>query len=104
MSEHGVFELFELPAGHSACMWVRRILTIKCGAQGEIERFKARYVSNGFEQMYGFDFFETWAAVGRSATLRTLLSTCVVWDLETKHVDSKCAFLNGELWQEMYML
>ena len=82
-------------------MWV---LKIKRGAQGEIERFKARYVAKGFEQVYGVDFFETWAPVGRYATLRALLSICVVSDLETKHIDIKCAFLNGVLHQDVYIV
>ena len=71
---------------------------------GEIERFKARYVAKGFEQDYGVDFFETWAPVGRYATLRALLSIFVVWDLEMKHIDIKCAFLNGVLHQDVYIV
>ena len=41
LSEHGVFELCELPPGHKpvAGKWV---LKIKRGAQGGIERFKVR--------------------------------------------------------------
>ena len=42
------------------------------------------------EQVYGVDFFETWAPVGRYATLGALLSICVIWDLETKRIDIKC--------------
>ena len=101
LSEHGVFELCELLAGcrPSPAKWV---LKVKRGAQGEIERFQARYVAKGFEQVYEVDFFETWAPVGRYATLRALLSICVVWDLETKHIDIKCAFLNGVLHQDVY--
>ena len=66
-----------------------------------IERFNGRYVAKGFEQVYGVDFFETWAPVGRYATLRALLYICIVWDLETKHIDIKCAFLNGVLHQDI---
>ena len=77
LSEHSVFELCELPPGHKpvAGKWV---LKIKRGAQGEIERFKARYVAKGFTQVHGVDFFETWASVGRCTTLRMLLSVCAV--------------------------
>ena len=81
LSEHGVFELTDLPAGCRP-LPAKWVLKIKRGAQGEIERFKAKYVE-GFEQVYRVDFFETWAPVGRYATLRALLSICVVWDLET---------------------
>ena len=48
LSEHGVFELCELPAGCRP-LPAKWVLKIKRGAQGEIERFKARYVAKGFE-------------------------------------------------------
>ena len=103
LSEHGVFELSELPPGHKpvAGKWV---LKIKRGVQSEIERFKARYVAKGFTQVHGVDFFEKWAPVGRYATLRMLLSVCAVEDVETKNIDIKCAFLNGGLEEEVYMV
>ena len=103
LSEHGVFGLCELPAGCRP-LPAKWVLKIKRGAQGEIERFKARYVAQGFEQVYGVDVFETWAPVGGYATLRALLSICAVWDLETKHIDIKCAFLNGVLHQDVYVV
>ena len=103
LSEPGVFELCELPAGCRPlpAEWV---LKINRGAQDEIKGFRARYVAKGFEQVYGVDFFETWAPVGRYATLHALLSICVVWDLETKKFDIKCAFLNGVLHQDVYIV
>ena len=103
LSEHGVFELCELPAGCRP-LPAKWVLKIKRGAQGDIERFKASYVAKGFKQVYGVDFFETWAPVGRCATLCALLSICVVWELETKHIDIKCAFLNGVLHQVVYIV
>ena len=105
LSEHGVFELCELPVGFRRlpAKWVLD-LKIKRGAQGEIERFKARYVAKGFEQVYGVDFFEARAPGGRYATLRAPLSICLVWDLETKQIDIKCAFLNGVLHQDLYIV
>ena len=103
LSEHGVFELCELPPGHKpvAGKWV---LKIKRGAQGEIERFKARYVVKFLPKGMELDFFETWAPVGRYATLSMLLSVCAVEELETKHIDVKCLFLNGVLEEEVYMV
>ena len=103
LSEHGVFDLCELPPGHKLVTgkWV---LKIKLGAQGGIERFKDRYVAKGFTQVQGVDFFETWAPVGRYATLRMLLSICAVEDLETKSIGVKCAFLNDVLEDEVYQV
>ena len=103
LSEHGVFELCELPPGHKPVVG-KWFLEIKRGAQGEIERFKARHVAKAFTQVHGVDFFETWAPVGRYATLRMLLSVCAVEDLETKHMDINCEFVNGVLEEEVYMV
>ena len=100
LSEHGVFELCELPTGGRP-LPAKCVLKMKRGARGEIECFKTRYDPKGFEQVYGADFFQTWAPIGRCPTLRPLLSICVVWDLETKHFHIKCAFLNGVLHQHV---
>ena len=83
ISKHGVFELCELPPVHKPVA-AKCVLKIKHGAQGEMERFKARYIAKGFTQVHGLDLFEEWAPVGRYATLRMLLSVCAVVDLETK--------------------
>ena len=71
------------------------VLKIKHGAQREIERFKARYVLRGFEQVLGKEFYETWAPVGHYTTLRCLLVICVQEGLETVHLDIKCAVRMG---------
>ena len=52
LSEHGVFELCELPAG-AVLVTGNWVLKMKRGVQGEIERFKARYVARGFTQIMG---------------------------------------------------
>lgn len=102
LSEHGTYELVELPRGAKAISgkWVFKI---KRGPTGEIERYKARYVARGFTQEEGVDFFQTWAPVGSYATLRVLLSICAQENLEMKHVDIQCAFLNGKLEEEVYV-
>ena len=58
LTENGVYKLCSLPVG-AAALTRKWVLKIKRGAQGEIERFKARYVVGGFEQIHGKDFHET---------------------------------------------
>ena len=102
LSENGVYELVSLPMG-AAALSGKWDLKIKRGAQGEIERFKARYVVRGFEQVLGKDFHETWAPVGHYTTLRCLLVIYVQEGLETVHLDIKCAFQNGKLTDLVYV-
>ena len=45
----------------------------------------------GFEQVLGKDFHQTWAPVG------FLLVICVQEDIETVHLDIRCAFQKGKL-------
>ena len=96
LTENGVYELVPLPE-RAAALSGKRVLKIKRGAQEEIERFKARYVVRGFEQVLGIDFNQTRAPVGHYNTLRCLLVICVREGLETVHLDIKCSFQNGDL-------
>jgi len=49
------------------CKWVFKT---KLGAEGQIERYKARLVAQGFSQIPGIDFDETFVPVTRRQTLR----------------------------------
>ena len=100
--ENEVFELCELPLGAAALIG-KRYLKIKQGAHGQIERFKARYVVRGFQQIHGLDFHETWAPVGHSSlTPRCVLVICAFENLETMH-DIKHAFQKGKLYDIEYV-
>ena len=81
LPENGVYELVPLPES-AAALCGKWDLKLKRGAQGEIERYKARYVVRGFEQVLGKDFHQTWAPVGHYITLRCLLVVCVREGLE----------------------
>ena len=69
--------------------WVFKIKT----EDGKVTRFKARLVAQGFSQVEGVDFTDTWAPTLSYSMLRLIL----VWGLEngfpTHHLDVKTAFL-----------
>ena len=39
----------------------RWVYKVKYSADGEVDKYKARYVAKGFAQVEGLDFFETYA-------------------------------------------
>ena len=101
LSEHGVFELCELPAGCRP-LPAKWVLKIKRGARVRSSVSRPDMLLRVLNR--STDFFEIWAPVGRYVTLHALLFICVVWDLETKHIVINFAFLNGVLHQEVYIV
>lgn len=70
---------------------------------GEVTRWKARLVALGFLQMYGVDFFETYAVVANMNSLRILLSVCCAFGLVIEQLDVDTAYLNAKLEEEIYI-
>lgn len=100
---NGTWELVERPDGANVvdCKWVLRI---KKNAAGEIEKYKARLVARGFTQVYGVDYYETYAPVAKLATFRliTAIAARNGWPLDSFDFDS--AYLNSLLGDEVIYL
>ena len=62
---------------------------------GVVTRNKARLVAQGFTQVEGLDFKETFAPVARPEAIRMLLAFVVHHDFKLYQIDVKSAFLNG---------
>lgn len=81
----------------------RMILKLKRDAVGNVVKFKARLVAQGFSQVPGVDFEETYAPVGRTTSLRIMLAISAFMDLEVQQADVEGAYLNGTLDTEIYI-
>jgi hypothetical protein len=64
---------------------------------GVVTRNMARLVAQGFIQVEGLDFEETYAPVARLEAIRMLLAFVVHHDFELYQMDVKSVFLNGQL-------
>src|ERR1700730_5785309 len=73
------------------------VLRIKKDEHGEIERYKARLVAKGYTQVYGEDYYETFAPVARLAAIRTILAIAGRNGWIIDMFDFHSAFLNGVL-------
>jgi hypothetical protein len=79
------------------------VFTVKVKQDGTLDRFKARLVARGFSQMYGVDYFETFAPTVRMDTLRIFVAIAAMKDLELTHMDVKNAFTESPLKEEIYL-
>jgi hypothetical protein len=70
---------------------------------GLVTRNKARLVAQGFTQIKGLDFGETYAPVARLESIRILLAYVAHHDFKLYQMDVKSAFLNGLLSKLVYV-
>jgi hypothetical protein len=98
----GLYEVVPRPKGRKVVgsKWVFRI---KRGPDGEIQKYKARVVAQGFTQIEGVDYDETFAPVAKFASLRAILALAAEHNLEVQQMDVKSAYLNAELHDEIFM-
>jgi hypothetical protein len=74
--------------------WVFRV---KQDASGQIMHHKARLVAQGFTQVEGVNYFDTYAPVAKLASIRTVLVIAARLYLELHQIDIKGAYLNSVL-------
>lgn len=75
----------------------------KTDEHGTVVRNKARLVAQGYTQIEGVDFDETFAPVARLESIRILLSIACHLGFKLYQMDVKSAFLNGVLQEEVYV-
>jgi hypothetical protein len=66
----------------------------KQGEDGEIVRNKAHLVAQGFSQVKGLDFGETFALVAHLEVIKILLAFAIFNGFKLYQIDVKSAFLN----------
>ena len=102
LSDNEVWELVKLPEGRKAigCKW---IFKTKIDGEGNIERYKARLVAQGFTQKFGVDYDQTFSPVVSFESIRSILAIAAKNGLKLHQMDVKTAFLNGELDEEIFL-
>lgn len=100
--KNDTWSLCKLPIGRKAitCKWVFKM---KHKPNGDVDKYKARLVARGFSQEKGFDYNETYSPTAKLTTFRVLLSIANHFGYEMYQMDVKCAFLNGQLKEDIYM-
>ena len=102
LQENEVWELVELPDGRKPVgnKWVFKL---KTDEDGKIERYKARLVAQGYTEIFGMDYAETFCPVVRLESVRALMALSVQHKFHLHQMDVTTAFLNGELEEALFM-
>jgi hypothetical protein len=92
----GTWSTVSRPAGKNVVgsKWVFRL---KRKADGSIDKYKARLVAQGFTQVHGVDYFDTYSPVAKLTSFRVILALAARLDWEIESFDFNGAYLNGEL-------
>lgn len=81
------------------CRWVYRLKK----EPGGTSKYKARLVARGFSQVYGENFWDTYAPVVKSSTVRLLMACAVERDMHVEQIDVRNAYVQSELKEIIYM-
>lgn len=80
--------------------WVFRT---KLNPDGSINKHKVKLVVKGYAQIYGVDYSDTFSLVDRLDTIQLMLAIAVQKGWKVFHLDVKSAFLNGVLYEEIFV-
>lgn len=71
----------------------RWVFKIQYGSNSEIQKYKARWVSNRHQRKYGSDYNKTWTGVVKPASFRFLFLIKQSQNLNIKQIDVIAPFL-----------
>ena len=83
---NSTWELVPLPSGRKA-VGSKWVFKYKRDEHGAINRYKARLVAQGYTQLAGVDYFDTYSPSASLTAVRTLFALVAVNDFELHHVD-----------------
>ena len=94
LSDHDTFRIIP-DDPHKHKLGTKYVFDIKSDANGDVTRFKARLVAQGFSQIPDMEFGKTFAPVAFLSTILLLLVIAVTYGLKVKLLDFKGAFLHS---------
>ena len=99
---HGMYELVEKPPG-AHVIGCTLVFRRKRDAEGTVTQHKVRVVAQGFAQVPGLEFDQTFALVAKPSSLKLMITLAARFGWPMIQLDVKSAYLNGELDEVIYM-
>lgn len=101
MTRRGVFSKVERPKDRRV-IGLKWIYGFKYDAEGEVARRKARLVAQGFNQIPGVDFDQTYVSVTHLESMQMCLAIITHLGLSLWQIDFMAAYLNSDNKFEVY--
>ena len=79
--------------------WVYKV---KKNPDGTIARYKCRLVAQGFYQVFGEDYFQTYSPVAKFTSIRTVLALSAQIGLTVRQMDVDTAFLIADISENIW--
>ena len=98
-----VWRLVPRPTGNHNVIGTKWIFKNKQDAHGTIVRNKVRLVAQGYSQVEGIDYGETFAPVPRLESIRLLIAYASHHNFKLQQMYVKSAFLNGPINELVYV-
>ena len=98
-----VWRLVPRPTGNHNVIGTKWIFKNKEDAHGTIIRNKARLVAQGYSQVEGIDYGETFAPVAYLESIRLLIAYASHHNFKLQQMDVKSVFLNGPINELVYV-
>jgi histone deacetylase 1/2 len=98
----GTWNKRNLPEGKNL-LTGKWVFSYKLDEDGNIIRFKARWVVRGFSQIQGEDFDKTYSPVAKTTTIRLLIALAAIVGLYIFQFDITGAYLNALLEEDIYV-
>ena len=96
------------------CVWTRQqplygtkviplkwMYKVKKDRLGAIQRYKCRLVAQGFFQVFGQDYTDTYSPVAKFTSIRTMLAITAQLGLKVHQMDVDTAFLNAPIYEDI---
>jgi hypothetical protein len=84
-------------------MTSRWFYKVKHAIEGNVEKYKARFVARGYSQREGVDYKKTFAHVAKYSSIRAVSSIASKTRWSIHQMDVKTAFLDDIIEEEVYI-
>lgn len=99
---NGVWMQVELPNGKTV-LGTKTLFMRKIGNDGQVGKYKCRFVTQGFRQNKGLNYHESFSPTSTVTSMRAVFANAAVEDWELRHTDVKQAYLQIDIDEEVYI-